>query len=202
MSPSSSVTASASIPSSSSAPNWPPSASPHAVRLDDRAGDGIAVLVHDPPANHALRLAAVEVVRLERDRSVARLGHDVLGGVGRREPAGDHEQTKLEIGVEVLQGKLAPPVADRGLAAVGIAGRSEDADALAGRGRADEDIGPGDRPAGIIPHRARQRRRRGRLGHDGSRIGRQKPGMTWSPRRHRLPRSQAALGQSNKQRLE
>jgi hypothetical protein len=79
-----------------------PLASTDAGRLDDRAGDGIAVLVNDAPANDAFRLVAVEVVRLERDRNSARIGHDVRRSVGRREPAGNHEQPKPERGVEFL----------------------------------------------------------------------------------------------------
>jgi hypothetical protein len=145
-----------------------------AVRLDHGVGHGVALLVEHPPAEDQGRVTGVEVVRLQRDRHGCGGRIDVLGRVRWREAVGDGEQAEEEVRVEVLQGKLALPVGDGALGAVRVAGRSEDADALARRRGADEDSRLGERPArGVVDDAGQGRPRGGGRGVGGEGRGKE-----------------------------
>jgi hypothetical protein len=81
-------------------------------------------------------------MRFERELDRVAFRVDVLWCERRYVPLGDDEEAEQQVGVQAFQGKLALPVGDRALNAVRVARWSEDADALAGGGGANEDGGP------------------------------------------------------------
>ena len=110
----------------------------------------VAHLVEDTALEDQRRVAGVQVVRLEFERGRAGLRVHRLCGVGRGVAVGHRQQTEQQLRVQALEGELPPLVRDRGLHAVRVAARSEDAHALARGGRADEDGGPGEGAALVV----------------------------------------------------